>query len=106
MSETTDEMLCIARDTLCGQIEQTKLALRTSQRIIGEALAIDDNQLAEGDSFEKFQAHDEVAGHVSASFQAAYERLVEAGAHIQDSVVSYKQYLAKVQENTDENKSV
>lgn len=106
MSDTTYEMLQVARDTLCAQVEQTKLALRSSQSIIGQAMAIDDNALAEGDNFEHFEAHDEAAGHVAASFQVAYERLVEAGAHLQDAVASYKQYLAKVQEKKDENNPV
>ena len=106
MSALIDKLLQETCYTLGTQIAQTKSSLRLRQLAIGEELAKDDNALAEGENFEQFQAHDTAAANVAASFQAAYERLVEANAHLQDAVASYKQYLAKVQENTDENKSV
>lgn len=106
MSDFIDQLLRETRNTLGAQIAQTKSSLRLRQLAISEELAKDDNALAEGENFEQFQAHDEAAANVAAAFRAAYERMVEADAHLQDAVASYKQYLAKVQENTDENKSI
>lgn len=83
-------------EPLMDKANEVKLSLDAQAEALLQTMADDDNALAEGDNFEQFTAHDKAVTTVSASLQAARERLVEAVAHITEARTTYARYVHNV----------
>lgn len=85
-------------------ISVCKLDVRNISDTLVPQMAEQSAHLAEGNSFEKFVAHDIAVSRVAASAQAAYERLTEACAHVKDALTSFQEINKQLnKENFDEN---